>query len=415
MAIPPYASWMLEQEARALLTRLARVKPFALQETMLPAAGLLPASQIAIETYLTRGRRKLRRLVNGFLRFLRTAPSLDERRGRAAAVLHPAAAIRRRADAVRSVQRRDHAAQRERDRRMAVGLDVVSADALQVAPAGVRCAAGHLLPGSRRRRRDPPGAHAPAGRRRQPGRDHQGPARTDDRQRHRVVAHSRSGHQAAALLGLVESLRPEIRRRRAAGGRDAEAWRYWDRWISEIVADFWSVARVGVGSTMGLMGVVSLPRVFVFRITLDDPHPSPWIRVKVSAAHRPGAVSAAGVGTAVEVCGSRTTRRTDCRPTNRSTSSGCSSGRFPSSSTLLVDASAAVLRGRSLVEALDTQELRAGAAARPADAVAAARPGRCISSARSSSSRPSDRGERTAQITPEEESTVLAKTLRTGR
>jgi hypothetical protein len=32
------------------------------------------------------------------------------------------------------------------------------------------------------------------------------------------------------------------------------------------------------------MGVVSLPRPFVFRINLDDPHPAPWLRVKLSAA-----------------------------------------------------------------------------------------------------------------------------------
>jgi len=54
------ATWMLEQEARALLTRLDRVKPFALQETMLPAAALSPAAQTGIEQYLMRGRRDLR-------------------------------------------------------------------------------------------------------------------------------------------------------------------------------------------------------------------------------------------------------------------------------------------------------------------------------------------------------------------
>jgi hypothetical protein len=58
----------------------------------------------------------------------------------------------------------------------------------------------------------------------------------------------------------------------------------WKRWISEIVADFWSIARVGIASTLGLMGVVSLPRVFLFRLNMDDPHPTPWIRVKLSAA-----------------------------------------------------------------------------------------------------------------------------------
>jgi hypothetical protein len=58
MAIPAYVSWMLEGEARALLmlTRLARVKSFALQEAMLPAANLLPESQTTIENVLARGR-----------------------------------------------------------------------------------------------------------------------------------------------------------------------------------------------------------------------------------------------------------------------------------------------------------------------------------------------------------------------
>jgi len=92
------------------------------------------------------------------------------------------------------------------------------------------------------------------------------------------------GHQAAALLELVESLRPMLQERGREGGEGAEAWGYWERWISEIVADFWSVARIGIGSTQGLMAVVSLPRAFVFRITEDDPHPAPWMRVKLSCA-----------------------------------------------------------------------------------------------------------------------------------
>ena len=92
------------------------------------------------------------------------------------------------------------------------------------------------------------------------------------------------GHQAAALLNLVESIRPVLGGLARGSRSDSEAWRLWDRWISEIAADFWSVARVGVASTMGLMGVVSLPRAFVFRLNVDDPHPVPWIRVKLSAA-----------------------------------------------------------------------------------------------------------------------------------
>src|ERR1700722_8753465 len=70
MPIPSYAAWMLEQEARALLTRLARVRAVALQESTLAAAGISSAAQVAIESYLTVGRRHLRNLVHEFLTWL---------------------------------------------------------------------------------------------------------------------------------------------------------------------------------------------------------------------------------------------------------------------------------------------------------------------------------------------------------
>ena len=92
------------------------------------------------------------------------------------------------------------------------------------------------------------------------------------------------GHQAAALLDLVNSLRPVLKGLQRGSGASSVPWQMWDRWISEIVADFWSVARVGIASTIGLIGVVSLPQPFVFRLNVDDPHPIPWIRVKLSAA-----------------------------------------------------------------------------------------------------------------------------------
>jgi len=81
------------------------------------------------------------------------------------------------------------------------------------------------------------------------------------------------GHQAAALMDLVNSLRPELQGLQRGSGSTTDAWTFWEHWISEIAADFWSVARVGVASTLGLMGVVSLPRAFVFRLSFDDPHP----------------------------------------------------------------------------------------------------------------------------------------------
>jgi hypothetical protein len=62
---------MLEQEARAMLGRLNRVKPFAVQETMLPAAALSPAAQAGIERHLIDGRRVLRRQIRRYIAWLR--------------------------------------------------------------------------------------------------------------------------------------------------------------------------------------------------------------------------------------------------------------------------------------------------------------------------------------------------------
>lgn len=90
------------------------------------------------------------------------------------------------------------------------------------------------------------------------------------------------GHQVSALLDLVSSIRPLLRGMQR--GKDSIVWQLFERWISEILADLWSVGRLGVTATTGLMGVVSLPRAFVFRFSLDDPHPFPYIRVKLSCA-----------------------------------------------------------------------------------------------------------------------------------
>src|SRR5262245_27359772 len=77
---------MLEQEARALLSRLGRLRSFALQETMVPAASLSVEAQSAIERFLVRGRRVLDRQIRGFLSWIR---------GSAARAVTPAEAHRR--------------------------------------------------------------------------------------------------------------------------------------------------------------------------------------------------------------------------------------------------------------------------------------------------------------------------------
>src|SRR2546422_7440627 len=61
---------LLAQEARGLLTRLARVRPFALNMPMVPAAAISPAAQAAIESHLIAGRRRLHSMVHDYVYWL---------------------------------------------------------------------------------------------------------------------------------------------------------------------------------------------------------------------------------------------------------------------------------------------------------------------------------------------------------
>ncbi|HJW92885.1 MAG TPA: hypothetical protein VJ901_04645 [Thermoanaerobaculia bacterium] len=285
MLLAPYAASTLQLETRALLTRIDRLQPFALVMPMVAAARVSSEASDAIERYLLEGRRTLRARVLEYLHWLR---------------------------------RRDHAARPdEAQRRFAflklrfnvvlthfdifanaltvrgeigngvwlAGLDATAEDALtldaeyyQLPPVVTYLDRGHGAAIRRARTRLPGGGANPVAIIRVP--------------RERMVGSGiasslvhEAGHQGAALLDLLPSLRAELRaRERASAGPERLAWRLWERWISEIAADFWSVAKLGVAATQGLMGVVSLPRAFVFRVQFDDPHPFPWIRVKLSAA-----------------------------------------------------------------------------------------------------------------------------------
>src|SRR5688572_20230462 len=64
------ASWMLTQEARAMLTRLARIKPFSLSEAMVPAAAISTQAENSIERYLVAGRRELRSRIMSYLQWI---------------------------------------------------------------------------------------------------------------------------------------------------------------------------------------------------------------------------------------------------------------------------------------------------------------------------------------------------------
>jgi hypothetical protein len=264
-------------EARALLARVARVRPLIVQESMTPAAAAHPRAQRAIEGSLRRERTGLMAQLQQLLRWLTTAAAR-----RASGAELQARLIRARLQFTNALSNLDLFAdalsqRSERDSGLwLAGLDAAAEDALAMpgyyeAPP-VLC---YLDRG--------PGAAIRRARTRLPG-GGPSPIALIQIPRERMtgtgvaasLAHE-TGHQAAALLQLVESLRRDL-------GARAGVWALWDRWISEIVADLWATAKLGPTATMGLMGALALPPYFVYRASPTGPHPPPWLRVHLTAA-----------------------------------------------------------------------------------------------------------------------------------
>ena len=280
---PAAAAWLLDQEARAIHDRLRRVPAFALSETMVVAAMPSPVAQSAIDRFLLVEGEELRREIDRYRAWLRDAKPADP------------ADMQRRFTVIRMRFNvalghfdlfSDALTQRsEADGVLLSGLDAAASDGLRVAgrpfeDPPMLCYLDRGPGGAIRRAR----TRLPGGR--------SNPVALIRVPRERMVGHGIAsslmhevGHQGAALLGLVESLSADLQRRESgAPPAERRAWALWRRWISEIVADFWSIARVGISSTLGLIGVVSLPPFFVFRIDTEDPHPTPWLRVILSCA-----------------------------------------------------------------------------------------------------------------------------------
>ncbi len=272
---------MLWAEARALLTRIAHVRPFALHMPMVTAAAVSPAAQTSIENLLLAGRRELTSMVKAFLSWLSGAPPAVVAQRRFNVLRLRFNAIIRQFDIFAGVfaQRSEH-----ETGVWVAGLDDIAADALAI-PGGYFRAPPIICYLDRN--------HGAAIRRaytRLPG-GKENPVAIISVPRERMIGSGIAsslvhevGHQAGALIGALPSLRGALERARDASPATAKTWSLFHQWISEIFADFWSVARTGVGATLGLIGVVSLPSPFVFRYDPGDPHPIPWVRVRLSVA-----------------------------------------------------------------------------------------------------------------------------------
>lgn len=272
----------LTNEARSLLIRLDMIKPFGLTMPMVNAACVADEALRGITDLLLSGNQELKSRVHRFIERLKEEETItaEEAQGHFSILKLRFNALLDSLDIFADVlsQRAEH-----ETGTWVAGLDVLAADALKLTgnyiqspPMICFLERGH-------------GAAIRKARTRLPGGE-LNPVAVIQVPRERMVSSGIAsslihevGHQGAAILDLVKSLRIAI----SAAQEQSEfktAWTLYSRWISEIIADFWAMGHLGICATQGLINVVSLPRYFMFRIKTDDPHPFPWIRVKLSIA-----------------------------------------------------------------------------------------------------------------------------------
>ncbi len=270
-------------EAEALLTRLQQVQPFEWTMPMVTAASTSREAMKGIHLLIKNGRIELREKVQQFIQILHSDQTMPLHKCQSAYSILKLQfnALLDQFDIFADVvnQRSEH------DTGVWIaGLDVFAQDALRIegnfykAPALVcYLDRGHGAAIRRARTRLPGGKENPVAVVRIP--------------RERMVGSGigsslvhEVGHQGAALLGLIPAIKPLLVAKAQTEPAHATAWKLFDLWISEILSDVWGVATLGISATTGLMSVVSLPAYFVFRMPDNDPHPFPWIRVKISLA-----------------------------------------------------------------------------------------------------------------------------------
>ncbi|MFM9948288.1 MAG: hypothetical protein ACKV1O_10155 [Saprospiraceae bacterium] len=274
---------LLIDEANALLVRLHQVQPFEWTMPMVAAAFPSLEAQKSIYHLISNGRVQLRQKTERFIAVLNQDQQMPLHKCQSAYSILKLQfnSLLDQFDIFADVvnQRSEHEVGV-----WIAGLDVFAADALQLEDDFYRAPAlvcyldrGHGAAIRRARTRLPGGKKNPVAVIKIP--------------RERMVGSGigsslvhEVGHQGAALLGLIPSLKPLLAHKAAAEPERRIAWKLYELWISEILSDVWSVATLGISATTGLVNVVSLPAYFVFRMPDGDPHPFPWIRVKISLA-----------------------------------------------------------------------------------------------------------------------------------
>jgi hypothetical protein len=284
-AVDKYPYEYLINESQSLISRLQQVKPFSMTMPMVKGASISTKALDEVVGLLEKGKKEIHKSITQFIEKVNIA---KQQRG-GSNELQTAFTIQKlrynsildQLDIFADVlsQRGEH------DVGIWLsGLDVLAEDGLAICknyfdipPLMVFLERGH-------------GAAIRRARTRLPGGD-ENPVAVIQIPRERMVGSGIAsslihevGHQAAESMELTKGIRIELGKKMQTATKNKIAWKHYERWISEILADCWAMGHLGISATLGLMGVVTLPKYFQFRLDLDDPHPAPYVRVKLSCA-----------------------------------------------------------------------------------------------------------------------------------
>ena len=276
----------MEFEALALIERVDKLRPFSVHLPMVAAASVDDRALKSMERHLNNSRCKLKCKANAFLAWLRrenqSTKYYHEAQRRFTFLRLQFNAVLNHFDifSVALTQRSEHGIGV-----WLAGLDALAEDALKIPSMNYKAppVVCYLGPGAgaairRANTRLPGGGRNPVSFLRVP--------------RERMVGGNIAGslvhevgHQVAAMIDIVPTLREAFLERSGSSlNGDGPLWETYASWISEIFADFWSIGQLGTSSTAGLISVLSLPRTFVMKPQLGDPHPTPWLRVLLGCA-----------------------------------------------------------------------------------------------------------------------------------
>jgi hypothetical protein len=179
------------------------------------------------------------------------------------------------------------------------------------------------------------------------------------------------GHEAMGRLALMPNLAQALGTELARRGVPDSVRELYVHWLSEIAADLWSFLGTGLAHAATLREILALPAEHAFRLSMQVPHPPPYLRVLLGFQLCRDAWGE-GPWDEWEAQWLANYPRSACPPTTRDLFDAARAA-LPQVSRILLGARYKALGGRKLPELFDLPALAPSALARHARDLVAGR------------------------------------------